>query len=432
MSRITTRRPAPSRHRRDSQGEPVEGKRTGWYFNPLLVVTGWIVLGGALFSLGWSELYPGFSWGGASFLVLAAGLFGILGLSIGSTRPSGTERATTSGPVWLISGYFVAASLLNGGVPLMLILLGRPYDIYSFGIPLVHVAMLAFTGYYGVRLMADFLETRDRRLLLRYAVVVGWLVLIASRGAVSFLIFASLVLVLRRYGFSLKRLFLLIVLAVAFLFGFGVFGDQRLAFQINQATGNQVGGDAILSYAHASDSFVALGIPPTFMWAYLYLSSPIANLLSAFEHTGASFCGERCDFQGLFVYALMPDMVGTRLGTALDISEFDKSVFLVAPDLTASTVFGSAVGYAGLAGALTVTVVIAALVVVTLARLRHSDIHESGIAILATVLFFCCFENMIKYSPMSLQLFIVLLVATRRPSPFTLLSTRPRSMKAGR
>ena len=385
----------------------------GANFNPMILISGWIVLSTGLFLLGWSELFPSPDPEMLVFLLVVLLIFGVLGTSIRAGRPNAPERSAKLWPVWAVSGYFLAASALNGGIPIILILLGRSYDIYSFGIRYLHVAALAFCGYYGARLFADYLSRRHRRSLIGYLVILGWLGAIGSRGAVSFLVFTAAVLLVRKYGLSSRRTLFLLALFAGFLVAFGVFGDQRLAFQITQATGNTANSDAILDYAHASDSFRASGVPSTLMWPYLYAAAPIANLNAAFIYSGGDICGQSCDLTGLFVHGLLPDMLGLRLGDALAVDKFDKSVFLIKGDLTASTIFGSAVGYAGLIGALLTVGTLLLIALVTIHALRRSGIQDSGLAILATVLFFCFFENMLSYSALSMQLVFVWLAAHR-------------------
>ena len=382
---------------------------------PLYVMCVWPILAFGLYALKWSDLYPEARWDGVIFLVVVVTVFGLFGrlTSAGVSAPQ--PRRTSAVPVVMIVGYFLIASLVNGGIPAILIMRGQPYDIYSFGLPNLHIAMLAFSGYYGTRLFADFVKTKSRRSLVLYFLIVGWLLLIASRGAVSFLAFSSLVVLLMAMRISVVRVAGLAVGLALFLLGFGLFGNRRLAFQISQANGRPAAPDAILDFAGASDSFIQLGIPASLMWSYLYLSSPIANLMAAFDYTRGSLCGPRCDFPGLIAYGLLPDVLGVRLANLLGLTKFDKGAFLMRQDLTASTIFGSAIGYAGLIGAVLVMLALLALSLLTLRRFDGSDIREVGLALLCTILFFSFFENMIAYSPLSLQLAIALLVA--RPIP---------------
>jgi len=387
---------------------------------PLLVMASWPVIAFALFQLRWSDLYGAVTWAGLSFLAIVVVAFGYFGLTLSSGTSAEPGRPTTLGPSLVIAGYFLAAFAANGGVPLLMILRGQPYDIYSFGLPFLHVGMLAFSGFYGTRLFADFIKTGSRAALLQYMLILFWLVLIASRSAASFLIFSSVIIVLFLKRMTVGRFVAVAAALMAFVAGFGIFGSARLGFQISQSTGQSAANDAILDYAQASSEFLATGIPASFMWFYLYLSSPVANLMSAVTHADVAVCGRTCDLGGLLTYTLVPDVVGVRVAEQLGYQRFDKEAFLVQRDLTASTTFGSAIGYAGLVGALSVMVLLLAVSIYCMHRFDGSDIREVGLALLCTVLFFSFFENMIAYSALSLQLAIAMVVARpkrdRRPA----------------
>ncbi|MFW5469302.1 hypothetical protein ACOCJ4_04575 [Knoellia sp. CPCC 206435] len=371
-------------------------------------------------------MFPKVPLDGLLFLLLVGLAFSLSASARPITQASTPERKTSTATPWLLSLYYLIACALAGGPPALLILLGRPYDVYGFGLPYVHVLMLAFTGYSGVRALADFLESRQKAALVTYVVLMVWLAVIASRGAVSFLVFASLLLLASRVSLTPKRFVGLGGTGIAFLFGFGLFGDRRLDFQIAQETGRPAAAGAILAYSKASAAFLATGLPATLMWAYLYVASPVANLFSAFEYSDGSVCGRDCNIPGLVFHTLLPDVIGSRLASFLDVPQIDKSTFLIQPDLTASTTFGSAVGYAGLLGAVSILAALLLIAGISLSILVGSDLQASGLALLGTFLFFCFFENMISYTPLSLQLAFCVGLAHRHK-----MAPKPRVSRRG-
>lgn len=229
--------------------------------------------------------------------------------------------------------------------------------------------------------------------------------------------FASVVLYLIRRPVTLRRGLSFVSLGTAFIATFGYLGTERLDFQITQENGAAASSGAILAYGEANQRFIDLGLPDIFMWAYLYLSSPIANLLAALEYSGPQLCGKTCDINGLITYSLIPDIIGSRLGGALGIEKFDKKVYLPKADLTASTVFGTAVGYAGLIGAIILMLALLILATVSLRIISGTPAQAVGLTLLITLLFFCFFENMIAYSPLSLQLIYAITAAIRSRDP---------------
>lgn len=382
----------------------------------------WICLAMALYSLRWSALYAPLRVGLWIFLSGVVAVFAIFALKSDTGRVRSLTWPTTWWPVALIAAYFAIAFAVNGGVPVVQILLGRPYDIYGFGVPGLHVIMLAFTSYHALRYLRRGLAERDVRSYLALVLILTLVAMMGSRSALSFIVFAGLVMFLRAQRLTLGRVVTGFVVLTAFLYVFGLFGDTRLAYQIEQETGQPAREDVVLVYAEATPAFEETNLAPAWMWPYLYFSSPLANLNSAVEEAGHSVCGISCDIRGLVLYEMLPDVMGNRVASALDVPEFDKSEFLVKPDVTASTTFGSAVGYAGFVGASLVALLLLLTALATTRFLRDSPVREEGMAILSTILFFSFFENMLSYSPLSLQLGVALLAAfliTRRAAPPT-------------
>lgn len=371
----------------------------------------WICVALALYALRWSDLYSPLNPELLAFLAAVAIVFAVCAVRSDTGRVRSLTWPTTWLPLLVIVAYFTAAFVVNGGIPVVQILLGQPYDIYGFGIPGLHVMMLAFTSYHALRYLRRVLASRDLRALAALAVVLSLVAMMASRSALSFIVFAGLVMVLRTQRLTVVRVIAGVIIMTAFLYLFGLFGNARLAYQIEQATGQPAREDVVLIYADATPEFEATNLSAAWMWPYLYFSSPLANLNSALDGAGESPCGSQCALDGLVLHEMLPDVVGGRLATALDVPTYDKSEFLVKPDVTASTTFGSAVGYAGIVGAGLVAVLLLVVAIGTARILRASPLREEGFAILCTILFFSFFENMIAYSPLSLQLVIVLLAA---------------------
>lgn len=374
--------------------------------NPLMAMPVWIVLALAAFPLGWSYLYRELSADTLFFLLGTAGVFGALALLL---RP-GLDPRQCPPPsrllITTITVYFMFAYVANGGVPIVQLSLNQQYDIYGFGLPLMHVAVLSFTGYYGVRCFRASLDqfSWTNKHFIAFAWIAVLLISIANRSAVSFLFFACAVVYFRSRRLRISGTLSLILITSGLLYAFGLLGDLRLGYQVQQITAQAPAGDEIMRLTQATDAFLATGLPGSLLWAFNYVVSPIGNLNSAISLAGTAPCGPDCDLLGLAVYELVPDVFSQHIGAALEIRPFDKTSFLVSSSFTASTTFGSAFGYAGLVGALIVACWLAVLSVGMLASLQHSPYREEGLALLATLLFFSFFENMWAYAPLSLQL----------------------------
>jgi len=379
---------------------------------PAMMFCAWIVVSTALYQLDWTYLYLGLRADLVVLLLTALMIFGWIART-GAPFRGGAVAPVRRLPLIALTAYFAAAMVDNGGVPLFQIATGQSYDVYKFGLPLAHIPALIATGYYIVRSFRVYLAERS----IRHFAVVLWLVgllgLAANRGAVSFAVFACAYMFLRQTRLTIPRITGLIAIAAVFLIFFGQFGSARLSHQIHQDTGNVASPDEIAKIAQPTEEYVELGLSAQWLWPYMYAVSPVGNLNAALEAERVGLCGTNCDLAGLAVYELLPDVGGVRIAEALGLEEFDKRTFLRSQSLTASTTFGSAVGYAGVLGAGIVLLFLASLTVGAQRMLRGSPLEEEGLALLATLLFFSFFESMWAYTPMSLQL-VLALVASRR------------------
>lgn len=364
----------------------------------------WIVFGTVLYTFGWSRLFEPLRLDTVAFLAVAVVLFLGLTATVPTTPRSRRARPLDLWALAIIGVYFAGAYIINGGIPLIQIVTGGDYDIYGFGVDGLHIFMLCFTGYYGVRAWHAFLTRGGIGNLASLAGVTAILISIGNRSAVSFLFFACVIVFVRSRRISWRGWIGLAAAGLLFAFAFGVFGDVRLAYQIGQATGTPGRLDAVLQLARATDGFRDSGISPSWLWSYIYFVSPLANLNSAFAHAGGGVCGSGCELPAVAFYDLLPDVIGVRIADVLHVADIPKSEFIVAPDLTAATAFGSAVAGAGAIGGVLVLGWIAVVAVVSVWLLRTSPVREEGIALLATIIFFAFFENMVAYTSLAGQL----------------------------
>jgi len=372
--------------------------------SPFFMMPLWIGLSAALYSLGWSNLFSPIRGDTATLLIATSVIFLSLAFVIDNRRGERLSASLSPWTIALITVYFSVAFIANGGIPVVQVLTGARFDIYSFGINGLHIFMMCLTGYYGVRAFRAFIERKRKLDLLAFAWILILFIAIGSRSAASFLLFACAIIFFRSRQIKWFIWIGLLVLGLALAFLFGVYGDYRLSHQIAEATGTPGNLTAVLSLAGASDTFSESGLSHSWLWAYAYFVSPTANLNQSFANAGGGFCGQSCDVGGLALFEWIPDVFGPRIAGLFGIEPIDRAVFLIRPDLTASTAFGSAIAYAGIFGALTVAALIALVCWISLRLLKGSVVREEGIAILSTIVFFSFFANMIVYTALLGQL----------------------------
>jgi hypothetical protein len=388
--------------------------------NPFFMMPLWIGLSAALYSLGWSNLFAPIRGDTATLLIATSVIFLALAFKIDTSRTEEPGAGLNPWTIALITTYFVVAFVANGGIPVVQVLTGARFDIYSFGINGLHILMMSLTGYYGVRAFRAFVIRKQKLDLMAFAWILTLFIAIGSRSAASFLLFACAIIFFRSRQIKWFAWVALLVLTLALAFLFGVYGDYRLSHQIAEANGTSGNLTAILSLSGASGTFTQTGLSHSWLWSYAYAVSPTANLNQSLAYAGGSFCGRSCNLAGLALFEWVPDVFSPRIAGILGMDPIDKSVFLIRPDLTASTAFGSAAAYAGIFGALTLVALIVLVCWLTLRLLKGSTVREEGIAILSTIVFFSFFENMIVYTALLGQL-VFAIVRAQLPERFTAL-----------
>lgn len=381
--------------------------------SPFALMPAWIVAALSLYALGWSNLFVTLR--SDTLLFLAVVSIGYLYLAVRTRVPQTVQGAEplNVGAVALLTCYFIGAFIENGGVPLLQVIRGEVYDIYGFGVDGLHILMLSFTGYYGVRAFNAWLTHRRWYELATLLWVALLLLLIVSRSALSFLAFACVMVYVVRKRLRPGTIVGAALALLLFAYLFGVVGDIRLSSQIEAATGRPGELDAVRSLAQASAVFDDSGLSPSWLWAYIYFVSPVANLNSAFSLASDAACVSSCAWP-VVIYALLPYALGGRLGEWLGIAPVDTKTFLVAPDLTASTAFGPAVASAGFVGGIAVAVVVAAIGLLALRLARHTPYAVETQALVGAFVFFTFFDNPIAYTPFVGQ--VVLVVARSQRS----------------
>ncbi len=178
-----------------------------------------------------------------------------------------------------LTRFWVAGSILEiivaGGLPIQWLLQGdTSRDYRDFGVPSLHGLL---TAVYLFILTARFLDYCFNRRLrdgwVTLALLV-WPLLQINRGAFiwSLLEMLGIFLLVRRI--TLVRL---AQVGVAMLLGillFGVVGDWRAG----------AGKEALREITSERGRFLADDLPPGFLWVYLYVSSPVNNVVGGIEH----------------------------------------------------------------------------------------------------------------------------------------------------
>lgn len=153
----------------------------------------------------------------------------------------------------------------GGGFPLYWKIAGIARLYTEFGIPSFHGVMNAFYLQSLTMLMYLFVKLRQKSYLLMIALLLLWPVLLLGRGILLSGLLQIICISLLMSRISIKKIMLLVVLAMIVVVVFGVMGDMR-------QTSNPF---MYLVHEDMKESFA--GLPSGFLWFYVYLTAGLSN-----------------------------------------------------------------------------------------------------------------------------------------------------------
>jgi hypothetical protein len=190
-------------------------------------------------------------------------------------------------------------------------------------------------------------------------------------------------------------------LALLLLYLFGIAGNVRIMHQEGR-TENITSSEIILKIGDAKSSFRESIIPKEYFWAYLYISSPLANLQQTISNS------ESVDFTfgrllSFINFEILPDFVSKRISEFLEVKKM--KINQITPALTAGTVYAGSYVYLNWLGLVLMFsfTMLASCSYIILLR-RDNVFFITGISILNTLILFNIFSNMFYFSGASFQL----------------------------
>ncbi|MFQ1061154.1 O-antigen polymerase [Klebsiella pneumoniae] len=196
--------------------------------------------------------------------------------------------------------------IIAGYIPLLSMAVGHAVSQFAFGIPSLHGFILAF----GCLLVAsnyyDYICFKNRRSLILALMIIFVFVILVTRKMVMVSFIQILMIYLLTTKIKIRTIFI-VTIAILFVFVlFGYIGDIR--------TGRQL----FIQLAHPSFNYPDW-LPSGFMWAYIYIVTPIINLTNAIDmgHTGDNLN---------FLCSLLPKVArGALQCTVTDEDSFARS-----------------------------------------------------------------------------------------------------------
>jgi oligosaccharide repeat unit polymerase len=232
------------------------------------------------------------------------------------------RRLTVWFRVWIVIS--TVEIIVSGGIPLLWLIQHSDKTYVDFGISSVHGLVNSLLLSIGLCRFALFLLTGKRRHLMVPLFILVWSVAVVTRNMLLVSLIEFGVLFFRLKPVQPKTILKLAVGVVCLILAFGAIGDYR--------TGSS---DLIRLWAQPTEEYPEW-LPSGVLWAYIYISTPINNLVYTSEVVQPV---NRLTFPNtsatLFPSIIRGVIYGSQLGTAesgeLVASTFNVSTAYIGP-----------------------------------------------------------------------------------------------------
>lgn len=308
----------------------------------------------------------------------------------------------TEGPVLETALGFVAEFIYSKDIPLFSVILGKDSFYQKFGIQTFHVILLPYASAFSIisfyrYLISPKIFPRRKIYLFSNVYIIFLMLLIMNRAAVL-IILMVMGLLLFYMKASLKKLIVIGICGLIFMYGFGYIGNKRM-----MSSGYQ-GELIILDIGDASKEFRDSKIPKEYFWGYLYSTISLSNLNEEFRKYEAHSIGNISD---VFVLDILPDFVSKRVVSA----EQNKylSPDLIKEELTTTTMYGQSIKLFGVIGMLIVFVWFIVFNFLAIICVRKKYLLPL-IGVLCVISGLSIFNNMLVFSGTFLQVIWIIVL----------------------
>ena len=356
-----------------------------------------------VYSLNWSNLFPPLSLELVVFFFITFIIAFFLGYIQNKIKPFNYQSIDRNKKsiyiIVIILLLFIIEFIENGGIPLLLIIQKTGYDVRTFGIKSIHPIIFTFSSFYAVYLFHQFVSFKNKTTFLLFLLLLAMSILIYSRAALLMTLTSCFfVFVFSRKSIKPKIVIKIIFIVLILLYLFGVTGNLRFT------NGKTIKNDNFLKTSAAKNDFIKSNIPNEYMWTYIYVSSPVANLQNNILKNSI----ENLNFKSFLCFEILPDFIAKRFGKMFNIQKSKPT--LIVDWLNAVSVYSRSYTTLGWFGMMLMFGLLMFIVSFYIFILKeNNDFYITGIAILNSFVIYNSFDNMIFYSGISLQLIYPLL-----------------------
>lgn len=360
-----------------------------------------------LYSFGWSSFNVSLEPSILLFFIFSISFSLIMGFFRSSEfkfiKPNQTEVSRKI-PLFIILG-FILDFIYAKDIPFIFIIIGKSSYMDFSGIPIVHVFLCASGMLEALYLFNNILyskKSQRKSLIIMYLMIVTMFLLLFSRAMLSIIIAGCLILFFCFYKsekgiyLSLKKIPIILIILLSLLYSFGYLGNVRSGAKGTDST-------KVRSFGRFNDSYPSF-LPDEYMWPYLYITNPLANLNNAVKTNAKS--------TDPFFYTIIPDVISNRIrGYSNDFWSTDERYNLVAEYLNASTGFIDPFVSGNILGMYIYYFVLILYCEVCTYFCKFTKYKNLSISVSSILLIFNFFYGTISFSAISLQLIILVMVS---------------------
>lgn len=373
-----------------------------------------------LFYFKWSGIYPDVSTSLALFITGSCGFLFFLGAVLNpvirkwfktssvNIQSESREFRFSARVLIAILLFFLIEVLYNGKIPLIEMIRGNQYDYRDFTFPVVHVIFTSMTTFYCIKTFFNYLCFGERKSLYSSLTCIFIFTLLMYRSYIVFCILNFIFMFVLYKKINIKKIMRLTVSALLLMYVFGLAGDLRTQAQMGDQSFTV---SNIMRATEADTIFTEQQSLSPLYWAYLYISSPMAN----FQKTIYEFDNHREDAGGekFIMYEVLPDVLGKRVATVLGHDEEYSPLARVIDFLTVGTIFSDSFVFIGWFGPLILLILMGLTPLLFLSLCPKNSLYYVQFSICTILLVLCCFANMLVYASLSLMLIYPLLLGRR-------------------
>lgn len=383
-------------------------EKIGIKFNPFYLYCLTVLIIIILYSFNWSNIYPKLSIYTYIFLISTILISFFVGRIIDEKLDNRylnvkNEKLNLKKSTLVVVVGFIIEFIYARCIPLVEILILKSnfnYLTYT-GIPTIHVLLVTFNSFIAIYAFYRYLIDKERETLYLFLINLLPSMLIFNRGMLTMILLSCVstyVLTVMNGFINKKKLLMLSILGLIFLYCFGIFGNIR-SNREHYIGNNITNSQYIMMVGDASPTFRESIIPKPFFWGYIYITSPLANLENTIQNTDENVNINGDNVNNLLFNSLLPDFISN------DFNIEPKEPNLITHALTVCTMFVQpylSLGWFGM-----IIMFLYWLFIIIAYRLivpSNSNFYIVGLSILNTITMFNLFDNMIVFAGLSFQL----------------------------